>query len=852
MTRPILVVLLLGALPASGTAQQNLKPADAPTFQLRARVVTQAGKEPAGKKFAFNLGAQSKQVNVEGTNWSDWITFGPAQIEATLKGYPGMYLRGYPVVVRLLVGGVVDPTTVEAELKFDEIGQVVKVQGELFGPRLGILLWRENTEPRAATMATYNQRYWKALENVNIPREKRPKLFPVVDRFIGGDDDRLDWKAGIEQLSKAGFNALMAPPSSKIRELQLAVGVPKTAWAIYNPPGYAFAFDPKLTSPQAITDWAKKQAKGYLDAGYAPTDMTLFAMSDEPGWYYPKMFEELKKYPAALTRFRHYLKAQGLQPQDVGAGSWEQVEPLGRAGARNLPSKKLFYWTMRFYAHDSAKHFADCTRELEKAFYPNIPVLTDWNSFSSRFYVPGPVANNTAKQDPDAAMGAHDWFEFGKLRGCTMLWTEDWFPDSMVYQWSFYCSKLRCAAAKGGVQFGGYIMPRTVGDREDGLLQRVLCIAGSGGKAIKYYVFGPEYNFPGNCYSERAKVLPKMAQAHTMIAAAEDLLWYGKRVSAGVAILAPRSAQVWDAKDIPLPNKILGAANTNMNGSTVDYMAEVFDLYLALQHANIPVDFVDEDDLSSGALKNYATLYVTEPNVPAEGLRGIMEWVKSGGTLVTVSGAGTRDRYDDPCSILSDSTGIEEVPREPLLVGNTKTLKPVAKGRGNRGEFAAVGVRGRIKKRAGKALAIFQDGAPAVLQTAVGTGSVVHFAWLPGLSYWNSSTTTTDKLPTGFSPAIRNWIVSPTSAHKERFPVEVSVPLIEAPLLESAKGAAVTLLNWTGKPVEKLTVAVQLSFAPASVQSVRKGELPFERITGGVRFALDLGSADIVLLRPRN
>src|SRR5205823_2362173 len=162
-------------------------------------------------------------------------------------------------------------------------------------------------------------------------------------------------------------------------------------------------------------------------------------------------------------------------------------------------------------------------------FYPGVPILTNWNFFAGRLYVPGPVANNSAKTDPDAAMGGHDWLEFGRLRGGTMLWTEDWFGDAKAYQWSFYCAKLRCAAAKGDVQFGGYVIPRTAGDREDGIVQKILCVVGSGGKAVKYFVFGPEYNFPGNCYSERAKVLPKMAEAHRMIGAAEDVLWPGRR-----------------------------------------------------------------------------------------------------------------------------------------------------------------------------------------------------------------------------------------------------------------------------------------------------------------------------------
>jgi hypothetical protein len=73
---------------------------------------------------------------------------------------------------------------------------------------------------------------------------------------------------------------------------------------------------------------------------------------------------------------------------------------------------------------------------------------------------------------------------------------------------------MACAARKGGIEFGGYVIPRTAGSLEDGILQKIMCVVGHGGKAIKYFVFGPEYNFPGNCYSERAgKVLPAMARA---------------------------------------------------------------------------------------------------------------------------------------------------------------------------------------------------------------------------------------------------------------------------------------------------------------------------------------------------
>lgn len=862
---PALVVALSLGEGALG-GQSGLRPGDVPTFQLRARVLKLGGEEPAGKRFSFRFGVPGKTEAAVGNAWSDWLKFELDQVVATLKGYPASYMRGFPVVVRLGVSPAVDPTIVEAELKLDETGETLPLRWELFGGSAGLLLWRDaEKKPHAATMAEYNQRYWKVLASVQVPEANRPKHFPIVERFIGGDDDRVAWQQGIEQLARAGFSVIMLPPSKPIRELLLQTGLRRTAWAVYNPPGYAFDYDPKIT-PAAIQEWADKEAKAYLAAGYAREDMAIFAMSDEPGWYYPAMFKPLVASPVALGRFRAYLQAQSLRPRELGANSWEDLLPIGRSSvllpptpdtqhptAPSLAARRLFYWTMRFFAWDSARHFAVSTRALEEAFWPGMPIITNWNFFSGRFYVPGPVANNADKGSPDAAMGGHDWFEFGRLRGGTMLWTEDWFPDAMAPQWSFYCAKLRCAAERGGVTFGAYIIPRTAGDRPDGILQKILCVAGSGGKAIKYFVFGPEYNFPGNCYSENARVLPKMAEAHAMIGAAEELLWPGKRPRSEAAILMPRSAQPWDARSIPIPNQIQDATNVHLNRSTVDYMAEAYNLYLALQHANIPVDFVDEDDLTRAGLAPYKVLYVTAPNVPEEGQGGIAAWARAGGTLVTVSGAGARGRYDEPCPILAGVAGIEEEPRERLLVGNLAALKPVGKVVGADGEAEAIGVRGTLLKYPKAVEARFEDGSPAIVLQRVGfwgRGRAVHFAWMPGLSYARSASGTKDRLPVGFSEALRRWIAWPAQLAGVRPPVAVDRPMIETPLLLSDKGAALTLLNWTGEAQEDVKLTIRLPFGLRSIESVKLGLLPFQQVPGGIALSLPLGPADILLVRP--
>ena len=114
-----------------------------------------------------------------------------------------------------------------------------------------------------------------------------------------------------------------------------------------------------------------------------------------------------------------------------------------------------------------------------------------------------------------------------------------------------------------------------------GLFRKIMTYVGGGAKAIKYFCFGrehpkprlcshclrmlwtplpgchppcplcpgalkachcaAEYEFPGNCYSERdylPDIFASMQKAHGLIAKAEDILWPGERAPATVAILA--------------------------------------------------------------------------------------------------------------------------------------------------------------------------------------------------------------------------------------------------------------------------------------------------------------------------
>jgi hypothetical protein len=93
-------------------------------------------------------------------------------------------------------------------------------------------------------------------------------------------------------------------------------------------------------------------------------------------------------------------------------------------------------------------------------------------------------------------------------------------------------------------------------------------------------------------------------------------------------------------------------------------------------------------------------------------------------------------------------------------------------------------------------------------------------------------------------------IVYPTQAAKVTVPVTADSAMIETPMLLSAKGAAVTLLNWTGEAREKVTLSVNVPFNVASVESVKQGKVPFTRTAAGITCSLPLKAADILLVRP--
>eukprot|EP00937_MAST-01D_sp_MAST-1D-sp2_P004985 g4985.t1 len=327
--------------------------------------------------------------------------------------------------------------------------------------------------------------------------------------------------------------------------------------------------------------------------------------------------------------------------------------------------------------------------------------------------------------------------------------------------------------------------------------------------------------------------------------------------------------------------------------------AEKRALYLALRHAELPVDIVTEDDVEDGELERlgYAALYVTEPHLRASAVPALRRWVEvAGGALFATAGAGMLDERNatsgafgallglDPAVPYAlyeghgtdvDTVGASPAPRPvqyikqdlpfaPLLdtvLGEAG--EPVLCAHGYKAMFAldaavAAAAGTRVLRRFGS------DGSPALVRRALGAGAVTHAAFLPGLAYFAPATplrpvdrSSSDVgfdhfVPIDFAWSAGALIAAPLAGVAGARPVSVSTPLVESGVIESPNGTAVPLINWTGRDRVagvNVTLFWNASFSRAALAS--GGALAYVALPGGLhRFTLDLGIGDAIVLRP--
>jgi len=716
----------------------------------------------------------------------------------------------------------------------------------IFVPNYGLDQPEKFTDFIQSSIDKFKQ-YLAYAKKYALKDEEKPKEIIVANGLISLDGTQQTLEDGLNILSMLGHNTIQIwqwgnIPPEEIRQKAAKYGFNRFRGAVYNPPSY-FDYNTSMVTDQYLDNWLNGLKKSFSNMGQKNEEMILFHMADEPGWYYPHQIDEVKKDPSRLDVFRNYLKSKRFTPQTFGKNSWDDVYPMKLSEPVNLADRKLFFWTTRFYVESLSNAFAAATRAFQRAYNSNILTTTNLNNWPGLFFRPSPgqkIANNW-DAGPDAGMGLPDWFDLGRKKAVSCIWTEDWFGDSSAQNWSMYGDLLRCAAREGGIEYGGYIVGHTTGGRvPEGGKYKIMALIGHGAKAIDPYIFGPGPAFADG-WSEREQVYQSLSEGIRILGKSEKLVAPGRPKNGTVAILLPQASQVWDS-----------------DANTKAYIAELHGLHEALTHENYPVDFVDDFDLEDGILtkNNYAVLYVTAPNLSDKAQKNIAEWVNAGGCLVLLPGACNYDQYNEPLVTISRLTGIKPVSVARIACPHSWELERLKKTtifvKDARFETEQVPAQLQVISLppvTGKTLAVLEDGSSAIVENSYGKGKIFSLGFWPGITYHNSPDRSDyKKLPQGWSESARKIITTFAKiAGAEKF-VEISEDLVEGCYLESEKGIAVVFLNWSGQPKKELTVKVNTTKTISKIESVEHGILKFDKAQNSAKVTLPLKTVDVLLL----
>ncbi|MHB0938153.1 MAG: beta-galactosidase trimerization domain-containing protein [Armatimonadota bacterium] len=291
-------------------------------------------------------------------------------------------------------------------------------------------------------------------------------------------------------------------------------------------------------------------------------------------------------------------------------------------------------------------------------------------------------------------------------------------------------------------------------------------------------------------------------------------------------------------------------------------------LYVAIKGRQLPLDVIVEQDALDGTLGKYKVLYLTDNHVSQAASKRIAEWVNRGGVLFATAGAGMFDETNKPNTILRKLLGVEESVltsgdriafiKQDLpfakAVGEVTLTEPVA------AKIPVFGAVSQVKTSGGTVIGTFAGGSPAVVQRKVGKGRTIYCAFLPGLSYFqpaiprlpvdrgSTDSAMTHFIPTKFDPAVGKLVGM--AAAGVTMPVDCSEPLVEANVIESKRGTAIVLTNWSATPkITGLRVKINI---PARGKPAMASGMPVKTEKGAdgkLVYVLDLNLADVLLLR---
>jgi len=592
-------------------------------------------------------------------------------------------------------------------------------------------------------------------------------------------------------------------------------------------------------------DYAAKVAgiaKGWneLYAQYPDLKKRVFnlRLADEPGL----IGSDWDGNEDAQEHFREYLKGLGYAPADFGLNDWVEVklvlsrEKIGEierlwSDREAKAAPLLYYHSKKFQSYSTWLAFKTATDEYQKSIAPGM--LTSINPSPHPMFGRGMLSSNSL-----------DWIEGGRMGAVSMPWTEDWLG---VNGWvalslehvGFLADLLRAGARYHNAPIGMYLVP--VGNNNYlSTTQKTFSALGRGVTHINYFLYGPYYAATWDFYSENYNDLKAIGDATRKLAVVEADLAQAKYRQPQVAILWPMSTEVWQDSNI--------------------YNAERQLLWLLLDRNQIPVDFLEEEDLEAGLLDRYKVVFAVGDCLTRKASRQLTDWVASGGRLWLSPGSGLYDEYHRENTILGQLTGFRSdalridknfggwgnvlgKPQAMATVQPKDTVVPALPALFARQDFTTTG----------EVAATFNNGKPALARKPVGKGEVWQAGFMLGLAYGaGCNKNENEGYATAFPETYARLLDPVLAAGNVKKPVIVNLPGIQTSLLETPAKKVIVLTDFTRSPktegATEVVLVVPGCGKAKKVTSAANAQLAIARKGDDLQITVPLYIGDILVI----
>jgi len=592
-------------------------------------------------------------------------------------------------------------------------------------------------------------------------------------------------------------------------------------------------------------------AAKFKNEGGRTENIVFCELTDEPTG---QPLDFASQDPSYARAFRAWLEKLGKTPADLLVKNWDEVKIVTSDQRAAFPA--LYSYSQRFRTRALGDFMATQAKLARDAYGGDFPILANFSDgavYAGNFYAQGV-----------------DYFELLDSPDQNAIWGEDWSNGASTYQCASFNVDLMRAAARERRQVIGHHLVAHAGRKAWDIKLKATSELARGVKILNNFCYGPTWAtheggpyWRSHVWQAKPETWTANAALTREIGAVEDLLLTAMPAPAKVALLYSSSSDVW-----------------TIDGS----FAHGFDrmhTWLALTHAQVPVDIVSERQAATNALDRFAVCYFTGPNLSTDAAAKLKQWVQRGGTLWLAAGAAARDEFNRPLHELDDILPAKRGDAVELQSFHSSgrylsTLTPKDEVRWDGGSAEVLAVKQALTPgdRA-EVLAAFKDQSPALVRGAAGKGVVYCAGFLPALAYIKPALDARNALqkkvtdgvalseaetreaplldrtsnPWNFPAPVRRLILAPVRTAGIATPITCSAPLVDAVYMPHEKGLLIPLANYTMERIERLDLKVTVPRPVARVESALLGNIVFKQLSPQtIELSLPLENNDFVKL----